>query len=447
MQPERRSETVLFSAAIATIAAVLGLITLGRRSLWMDEAIDVGYTRLGWGDYLGTAFHREGSQALYLIVLKPWLAITPTQEWVVRFPSVVFAASAVGLLVALGIRLFGSRLVGIGAGLLLATNVESVSWSQQARQYALAMLCSVLVTYCFVWAVESDRLAPWLVYGSIAGISVYAHFFVGLVVVSQMLALLVLWRRHAAVGWALAMGLALLIALPAADFMLYHDTGQVSWIQALSFQDVRAAVHQASGGSWWPLPVIGIVGFALLLGGALLRRSDAWHYVLVASWLVVPLAIAAGISYFKPIIVDRYLIVSLPALALAAAYALSRLGPRLASVALVLLTVVSLMHVRDWYRAPYGEDWRSGVLYVEQTKRPGDQLLAYPGWLSAPVAYYANSPVDTSEQPTADRVWVVTFNDRVSEAQNWAAEAGYTAWNERVFGEIHDLLLTRRDIG
>jgi len=446
VQTERqRVETLLLSASVATIAAVLGLIALGRRSLWLDEAVDVDYTRLAWGDYFHIAFRREGSQALYLLLLKPWVALTSTEEWVVRLPSVVFAASAVGVLVALGIRLFRSRLVGVGAGLLLATNETSVSWSQQARQYALAMLLSVVVTYLFVWAVESERLGPWLAYGVVAGISVYAHFFVGLVIASEALALIVLRQRLAAMYWAIATGLALLIALPAADFVLYHDTGQVSWIQALSYQDVRAAVHHAAGGSWWPIPTIGAAGLVLLVVDAVPRRSVAWRHALVASWLVVPLLLAVGISYFKPMIVDRYLIVSVPALALVAAYALSRLGPRLASAALVVVLVLGLAHVRDWYRAPYGENWRSAVQYVDHMKRPGDQFLAYPGWLYAPVVYYTNSHVDTSEDPTTQRAWVVTLGSQVPGAQSWAAQTGYEVTDTRGFGEIHDLLLTKRN--
>ena len=409
----------------------------------MDEAIDVDYTRQAWGDYLRTAFHQEGSQALYLLILKPWLALTSTEDWVVRLPSVVFAAAAVGLLVALAIRVFESRFVGIGAGLILATSVTSVSWSQQARQYALAMFCAVGVSYLLVWAVESDRLVPWLVYGAAAGISVYAHFFVGLVVASQVIALLFTRRRGVAMYWAIAAGVALLVALPAMDFVLYHDSGQVSWIQSLTYEHVRSAVHQASGGSWWPLPVLGVVGFVLVAVEVGRQRSLAWRYVLVASWLVGPLLLAVAISYFKPILVERYLIVSLPALALAAAYALSRLGPRLGTLALAIVLVASMTHVRDWYRAPYGEDWRSAVRYVDHAKRSDDQLLAYPGWLSAPVVHYANSDVDTSETPTAERAWVVTFVDRVGEAQGWSEEAGYSVEQTSSFGQIYVLQLAK----
>ncbi len=445
MQTGRRgTETVLLSAVVAAVAAVLGLITLGRRSLWLDEAFDISWTRLAWEDYLSIAFHRDASQALYLLFLKPWLAVTSTDEWVARLPSVIFAASAAGLLVALGIRLFQSRLVGLGGGLLLATNVMSVSWSQQVRQYALAMLLAVVVTYLFVWAVESDRLGPWLVYGASAGIAIYAHFFVGLVVASHVVVLVVLWQRRAAEMWAMAVGLILLIALPAFDFVLYHDTGQVDWIQDLTYEHVRSAVHQAAGGSWL-LPAIAAVGLALLVIEALLRRRFGWHYALVASWLVVPLTLAIAISYFKPILVERNLIVSLPALSLAAAYALSRLGARAGSLALVIVVAAGLTNVRDWYRAPYGQDWRGAVHYVERTKRSDDQLLPYPGWLAAPVTYYASSEVDTSEVPVADRAWVVTNVDGVAEAESWAAEAGYSVASRRTFGEISIFLLTRAD--
>ena len=51
MQAGRRgTETVLLSAVAATVAAVLGLIALGRRSLWMDEALDIAFSGLDWND-------------------------------------------------------------------------------------------------------------------------------------------------------------------------------------------------------------------------------------------------------------------------------------------------------------------------------------------------------------------------------------------------------------
>ena len=214
----RDVETTLLCAAAGATAAVLGLITLGRRSLWIDEAIDINLRGLSWSDYIQIAFHREGSQVLYLLFLKPWLDMTSTSEWVARLPSVAFAAAAAGLLVALGIRLFRSRMVGLGAGLLLATNAFVVSWSQQVRTYALAMLVAVVVTYLFVLALESGSWRRWLLYGAVAGASVYAHFFVGLVLASHVPAVATVRNRATVRRWAAAAGIGFVIALPAFNF-------------------------------------------------------------------------------------------------------------------------------------------------------------------------------------------------------------------------------------
>jgi len=173
------------------------------------------------------------------------------------------------------------------------------------------------------------------------------------------------------------------------------------------------------------LLAVGGAGLVVLLVGALRRRSEAWRSVLVASWLVVPFVLALAISYFKPMLLDRYLIVSVPALALAGAYAISRLGRWAGAVALVALVVVGLTHVRDWYGSVVEQEWRGAVHYVEREKLASDQLLVYPGWLGDPVIYYASSAVDTSELPTGDRAWVITLTERAPEVEQWVAGAGY----------------------
>ena len=427
MRLERpRNPTILLSLAAGTTAAVLGALTIERRSLWMDEALDVAWSELAWSDFLRVAFQNEGSQALYLLLLKPWLALTSTDEWVARAPSVLFAAAAAALLVFLGARLFDSRWVAFGAGLLLATNAFSVAWSQQARQYTLAMLFAVVVTYLFVLCLEKDAWRWWLTYGVLAGVSVYAHFFVALVLASHVVALAFVRRPAIIKRWAAAAGIAFVVALPALNFTLNHDTGQVSWIPELSTAYLRDVLYETSGESRLAIAV-GAVALLTLAFAAGRAVRDSWRYVLVGSWLVVPLVLAMGISYFKPMIVDRYLIVSVPALALATAFAAYRLGNRLGTAVLAVLLFVSLTHVRDWYGSLIEQDWRGAVSHVERQKQPDEQLLAYPSFLAAPVDYYTQEPVDTSDTLTSDRAWIVTVTDRAAEIEAMLAEAGYRA--------------------
>lgn len=418
------AETFLLAVVAGGTAAILGAISIERRSLWMDEALDIAWSELSWSDYLRVTFENEGSQALYLLLLKPWLALTSTDEWAARAPSVMFAALAAALLVPLGIRLFGSRFVGLGAGLLLATNAFSVAWSQQARQYALAMLFAVIVTYLFVVAVESDSWGWWLAYGVVAGLSVYSHFFVALVLASHVPALVATRRATAQRRWLVAAAIGVVIALPALNFMLRHDTGQVSWIPALAYDYAKDVLYELSGESRLAL-VVGAAAFVALCVGAVRAPSQAWRHVLVGSWLLVPLALSLVISYFKPMLVDRYLIVAVPALALATSYALSRLGRWAGSVALICLLLVALSHVRDWYGSLVEQDWRGAVQYVEREKAPADQLVVYPSFLTAPVDYYANGPFDTGETFTTDPAWILTVGDRASEIEEWVARSGY----------------------
>jgi mannosyltransferase len=416
-------ELLAFSVAAGLTAVVLGVIELERRSLWIDEALDVGWTELAWGDYLRLAFQNEASQALYLLLLKPWLAVASNDEWAVRAPSVVFAALAAGLLVPLGTRLTGSRLAGVGAGLLLATNAFAVSWSQQVRQYALAMLLAVVVTYLFVHALESEGWRWWIAYGVVAGISVYAHFFVALVLASHAAAVVVIPKSELARRWAAAAGLSFVVALPALDFVVNHDTGQSDWIPELSWPYVKDVVYEFSGESRFAF-VLGIVGVLALLVTAVRRPRESWRYVLVASWLTVPFLLTVAISYFKPMLVDRFLIVALPALALASAYAISRLGRWAGPAGLAVAVAISLTHVRDWYDSLVEQDWRGAVAYVEREKQPQEQLLVHPDWLSSPVEYYAETPPATGEL-TGDPAWVISLTDRSTDVEQLAAGSQY----------------------
>jgi mannosyltransferase len=428
-------EMLALAAAAGLTAAVLGVIELERRSLWIDEALDVGWTDLAWGDYLRLAFRNEASQALYLLLLKPWLALMPNDEWSARAPSVAFAVAAAALLVPLGTRLTGSRLAGLGAGLLLATNAFAVAWSQQIRQYALAMLLAVVVTYLFVYALESDGWSWWVVYGVVGGVAVYSHFFVALVLVSHAAAVVVVPRESLVRRFASAAGIAVAIALPALDFVVNHDTGQAEWHPPVDWPYLQDVVYELGGESRFAI-ALGGAGLVALAVTAARTARESWRYVLVASWLTVPFLLTLAVSYWKPMLVDRFLIVSLPALALASAFAISRLGRWAAPVALAVALAVAVTHVRDWYGSLVEQDWRGAVEYVESEKQPEEQVLVHPHWLAPPVEYYAETPPDT-ETLSGRRAWVISLTERAGEIEQLAADSQYRIAGSRNFVSVH----------
>ncbi len=411
------------ASAVGILAAVLGAVRLDRRPLWMDEAFDVHFTTLGWSEYLEVVREFEMSQALYLLALKPWLAIATTDEWAARVPSVVFAAAACALMVPLGARLLGSRLAGVVAGLFLACNAFSVEWSQQARTYTLAMLAAVVVTYLFVRAAESSSWGRWIAYGVGAGLAVYAHFVVAFVLAAHYPALIALGRLSAVKRWLVGASLAFLVAAPAFDFAVNNDRGQTGWVPPLSRRVVNESVEALAGGNgvFLGLAMLG-VALAVQRSG---RSTDRWRLVLTAAWVTIPFLLALGISLFKPLFTDRYLIVVLPALSLAGALVVTSGGRPAAVAATVVVLVVALQRVGDWYTGFVEQDWRAAAALVERRAAPPDTIVVQPAWLAPVAGYYLKEPPET-DGLSPGTTWILSFIDRRAEIDAYVRGAGHT---------------------
>ena len=184
----RESRTWLPALAVGLLSLALGAATLGRKSLWYDEAFDAVHVRNSW-EHLGRLIrHTEMSQGAYLVGLKIWAAATPDSEVWLRAPSVVAAALAAALLVPLGTRLF-DRTTGTLAGVFLATNAFVVQHAQEVRTYALVILAVVVASLAFVNALDDPRRRNWLLYAVAAALAVYCHFYAGFVIVAHIASL------------------------------------------------------------------------------------------------------------------------------------------------------------------------------------------------------------------------------------------------------------------
>src|SRR5690348_14989463 len=120
--PRRRKLlTVSLAISIFIVALVLNLYSLGEPSLWFDEVLSVTRARQSLSVLLQIISSTQPNMALYYVFLHYWLAFTslfglhPT-EFVVRFPSAIFAASSSAM-----IFLLGQRFLGITAGMLGAS--------------------------------------------------------------------------------------------------------------------------------------------------------------------------------------------------------------------------------------------------------------------------------------------------------------------------------------
>ena len=95
-----------FVAVVTLVAAILRLLYLGKESLWGDEAFTVALASIPLPTMLKLLATDEPNIALYVLMLRGWLALGDSES-TIRLLSVVFAAATVPLLYCVARRLAG----------------------------------------------------------------------------------------------------------------------------------------------------------------------------------------------------------------------------------------------------------------------------------------------------------------------------------------------------
>jgi hypothetical protein len=178
----------------------------------------------------------------------------------------------------------------------------------------------------------------------------------------------------------------------------------IDWIPTPSLHDAYSAAAVLAGGGFVKvllagLVVVGVVGFARVFARTHQGR-DVWVGSLTVLWLTVPFVVSLAISWIvEPIFYGRYLIVSLPALALLAATAITAVQSRVLAIAAVVLVVAaSLASVVDGYGGQQ-QDWRGAAALLAARATPDDGVVLCPPRRRAPLQHYVNRTLPPGERP------------------------------------------------
>jgi mannosyltransferase len=401
---ERRNQLVDVAVVAAPALIALGLCVydISARSLWLDESATVAIVSQHGGAFGAALAHDGGNMLGYYALLHVLIGLFGTGAFVLRLPSAVAAAATAGLVGVLAVRLFDRR-VALAAGLLAAVSLSLVYWGQDARGYApmVALIAGSFVAFVSLLRADAGWRA-WLAYFALTTAAVYSGLEAVLVVPAQLLALL--WFRGRARAVVSAVAAAALCCVPLAVLAGARGSGQLFWVPKPSLrianQVLQALTSSALQPSFYTSTTTALLVLTTLLLGAGLARvawllrsgraSSAASPALVLSWLLVPLAAAllestVGQSVFQA----RYLLVSLPAVALLLGWTIAaRPVPGLVAVGLLaaLLTLRALQLAPAYAVSP--ENWRAATSYVMTSARPGDCVAFYPRDNRMPFEYY-----------------------------------------------------------
>ena len=385
------------AAAVASLAA--GAYQLGQPSLWVDEAATYRAVTGPYGRLLSE------HHWLYYTLMKPWVAVAGTTEFALRFPSVVAAAVACALLVPLGNRLL-SPPVGSIAGIVLALNPFVVQWSQQARSYTIVLLVAIVLTIAFVSLREQRTRRSWAVYTILLGLFVLIQpLSAGLVAAAHFLCATGFRTRIAAACGATILATSLFLA---GVYVRDSRGGTLVWNEAPTVGRIAHTILELSGG-------LGL-GLALALVGLAVTHRER---LLLGCWAFAPLVLSVAITPVGHVFVDRYMIVSTPALALLVAAVIARLRGWLLVAAAGAFAAATVAGLVSWYSPDGsqnwpGEDWKAATRFAMEH---GGAMPSSPAVAPA-YRYYGGVPRKTG-------LYVIWSTDASTFAGDWPIDVGF----------------------
>ncbi|MFN8024837.1 MAG: glycosyltransferase family 39 protein [Acidimicrobiia bacterium] len=473
----RHPRAAAVAGTLSVVAFGLGVLPGARGGLWQDEGVSATAAAGSWHDLWHMLRTYDPNMSLYDVVLRVWQVGGTGEAWM-RSLSALFLGATVFVVYLVATRL-RDPYAGMAAAFVFAFAPLAVRYSHETRSYGLLAFLVAVATLCFVRFVDDPSAGRAIACGAVTALAAYAHAYGLLVAVAFAVSLLLLGRSLPRARLLAVLGGA--YAVCVAPFLLLVAAGPdplIDWIQRPSFGTLRGTAAQVAGNNVLLLLTaiaIGILVFQAWRVGQTDGRSGAlWSLGLPVLGVLVPPVVALVWSLaVQPILVGRYLIVSLPALAVTAGVALTFVHRTALQIGvLVVVLGASAVTIRNVVDEPKPHDFSQAVAYFVAHAQPGDGVVFCPSsvrpafeWyllrdgaahdlvpISPSVAWSDGTHADEGNRAElarfadAPRIWVVALDESVPAANAPCAldrsMAGRTATPTRDVGHVR---LTRYD--
>ena len=399
-QGDERRGNLLDFAVPGLLTLAVGVQGIRAPSYWRDEAATISAVHRPLPALLRMLTSVDAVHGAYYLIMWPVARLAGTGELVMRLPSVLAMSTTALVIVAIGRRTVPGK-AGLVAGLVWAL-LPATSWyGQNARPYAMAAMLACAASYLLLRMLESTE-RKWLAWYavSLAGLGAMNLFGLLLIPAHGITVVLSTRRNHRRRGrlvhdlgrWLAAAGLAALSMAPLM-VLAWRQRADIGWIPPLNHHEATTvavwagslAVSQVA-----ELIIVTGVAFAAAAGWPVLTHKFPGRLLsLTVPWLVTPLALLAVASLVKPVFEFRYILISVPAVALLAGAAISALE-RTAGVAAVAILALTAVPGQQAVRGPQGRfeniRWLDQIIAAREL--PGDAVLySWSGWRQAAAAY------------------------------------------------------------
>ena len=392
-------------SVLTALGLWLRLVSLGRESLWLDEAISYLTAELPLANIVNNTV-QSSHPPLYYLLLHFWLRMVPNSDTAVKLLSVLWGILLIPAIYLLCQQLFANRPVSLTAALLVTISPFHILYSQELRMYTLLMFLVVMGTAVYWQARQTKSIGWWAAAGSLWLLAVYTHLFAFLALAGIGLHALLERRDDRQAFWAVSAMIAMILLcfLPWLRLMLAEAEPALGSLRPLQqasafnpLKPISAPVFLLFGmsGSFWFSGLILFVFFAytiiFLLEMRKLRRQQTPSalkllVLIVLCVLGLPLIAYSIQPFFLP---ERTLAAAAPILIVLLSWGITRRQsplPFLTGLAIVLMVVGTVSyHTGPLIKPPY----RAAIATVTDQAMPGDIVLHTSDGSYLPALRYA----------------------------------------------------------
>ena len=315
--------------AAGAIGAMLLSLSIGlRQSVWFDEAYSILLAKQSWEQLLYLT-SIDTHPPLYYFLLKAWATIFGWSELALRSLSILAFGGSVfvgGLLVK---RLFGAR-VALIAVAVMALSPFMLRYGFEIRMYTFGSLIGVAATYMLIMAqqarVGAERIRYYVIYALLVVLGMYTLYYMALLWIAHLVWLIWMeWRRSRSVArlirapWVFAYLGAAVLFLPWVPTLLKQfGNGALAPIaEAVTLENMISTVSFLT--VYEPLERLGpalslimvatiiTIGWLAMWAFRAIAAKERPYLMLLAMYLLVPLAVLAVVGFVRPMFVERYL--------------------------------------------------------------------------------------------------------------------------------------------
>lgn len=428
-----RSKNVALLIVLMAIGAFLRLYKLDFQSLWIDE-LNTMIESDPANSLERVLLHlRRGTDPhppLYHLIVHFWFLLVGYSAFTARLISAIAGIFAIPAMYFLGKELYNRR-VGMIAAAFTTFNFYNIFYSQEARGYIFAFLFTCISFTFFIRALRNPSWKTGLRYGIATSLLIYTHYYGFFICLSQVVILLIFLTRSSLKRFLICFGTAFslmfVLYLPWLGIMYALTKRKNIWIAKPKANFFVTYFWDYFGQDAFTVYVFAFLLILFFLAGVLLKdkeehsidiRQDPYvfSFVFLLTWILVSYMAPFVKSLVSlPLLFNRYTIVTLPAILLAAAIGLDLFFHSfLKKYVVVLIACFSLIHLfayDRYYEKPARTQWREMIGFVVKNNPQNFPIISDRPWhMSYYFRLFNGSPKYIGEKkiPELTDVWVVT---------------------------------------